>query len=90
MVAGQHGAEATLLGAGARYTAKFTEAAGLKQGDPVRVNGLSVGRVNAVELAGPAVISTLTTPHPYSQAALAALREKPDPRIAALTTTSFS
>lgn len=36
------------------------------------------------ELAAPDIISTLTTPHPYSSATLAALREKPDPRIAAL------
>lgn len=36
------------------------------------------------ELVRPAVMSTLTTPHPYSSATLAAFREKPDPRIAVL------
>ena len=36
------------------------------------------------ELVRPAVMSTLTTPHPYSSATLAALREKPDPRVAVL------
>lgn len=41
-----------LLGAGARYTAKFSEAAGLKKGAEVRVAGVKVGEVDSVALAG--------------------------------------
>jgi uncharacterized protein len=35
-------------------------------------------------LAGPNVLSTLTSPHPFSAARLEALRKTPDPRVAAL------
>jgi uncharacterized protein len=35
-------------------------------------------------LAGPNVIATLTSPHPFSAARLAALRRTPDPRLAGL------
>ena len=45
-------AELPLLGAGARYTAKFTEAAGLKPGNEVRVAGVKVGEVDDVTLDG--------------------------------------
>ncbi|WP_132992200.1 MCE family protein [Gordonia zhaorongruii] len=41
-----------LIGAGAQYTAKFSEAAGLKTGNEVRVAGVKVGDVTGVELAG--------------------------------------
>ncbi|AZZ83916.1 ABC transporter substrate-binding protein [Gordonia alkanivorans] len=41
-----------LLGAGARYTAKFSEAAGLKPGNEVRVAGVKVGEVDDVKLNG--------------------------------------
>ncbi|MFT4043343.1 MAG: MCE family protein [Gordonia sp. (in: high G+C Gram-positive bacteria)] len=41
-----------LIGAGARYTAKFTEAAGLKKGAEVRVAGVKVGEVDGVTLDG--------------------------------------
>lgn len=41
-----------LVGAGARYTAKFTEAAGLKTGNEVRVAGIKVGNVESVSLNG--------------------------------------
>lgn len=41
-----------LVGAGARYTAKFTEAAGLKAGNEVRVAGIKVGNVESVSLNG--------------------------------------
>ncbi|WHT17522.1 MCE family protein [Crossiella sp. CA-258035] len=37
---------------GSSYTAEFTEAAGIKPDDEVRVSGLKVGAVSAVELAG--------------------------------------
>lgn len=35
-------------------------------------------------LSGPGIVTSLTTPHPYGPAALARLRESPDPRVAAL------
>ncbi|QRY61711.1 MCE family protein [Gordonia sp. PDNC005] len=41
-----------LLGAGAQYTAAFSEAAGLKPGNEVRVAGVKVGEVTGVELNG--------------------------------------
>jgi phospholipid/cholesterol/gamma-HCH transport system substrate-binding protein len=45
---------------GRHYSAEFAEAGGLKQGDPVVVSGLNVGRVNAVELGGQGVIVDFT------------------------------
>ncbi|MBD0021261.1 MCE family protein [Gordonia pseudamarae] len=44
--------ELPLLGAGARYSAEFSEAAGLKKGNEVRVAGIKVGEVDNVELDG--------------------------------------
>lgn len=41
-----------LLGAGAQYTAEFSEAAGLKKGNEVRVAGIKVGEVTGVGLDG--------------------------------------
>ncbi len=41
-----------LVGGGTTYRAEFTEAAGLKKGDEVRVAGVKVGEVTGVELAG--------------------------------------
>ena len=41
-----------LVGAGAQYTAKFTEAAGLRKGAEVRVAGVKVGEVSDVSLDG--------------------------------------
>ena len=41
-----------IIGGGTRYTAEFTEAAGLRASDPVSIAGVQVGRVTAVELAG--------------------------------------
>ncbi|MFI8773326.1 MCE family protein [Gordonia sp. NPDC062954] len=41
-----------LIGAAARYTAQFSEAAGLKPGAEVRVAGVKVGEVDGVALAG--------------------------------------
>lgn len=37
---------------GRHYSAEIAEAGGLKQGDPVRVSGLKVGRVGSVKLGG--------------------------------------
>jgi phospholipid/cholesterol/gamma-HCH transport system substrate-binding protein len=53
----------SIVGAfGSTYRAELPEAAGLKQGDPVIVSGLKVGRVKAVELGktGGGVIVTFT------------------------------
>ena len=41
---------------GRHYSVMLPEAAGLKQGDPVRVSGLEVGRVGTVKLSGPGVL----------------------------------
>jgi phospholipid/cholesterol/gamma-HCH transport system substrate-binding protein len=41
-----------VVGAGPEYTAEFTEAAGVKEGDEVRVAGVKIGAVTGVELAG--------------------------------------
>lgn len=41
-----------IIGAGTTYTADFTEAAGLKADDEVRVAGVKVGKVTDVELDG--------------------------------------
>ncbi|MGA9870437.1 MAG: MCE family protein [Rhodococcus sp. (in: high G+C Gram-positive bacteria)] len=41
-----------ILGAGSTYTAEFSEAAGLKSGNEVRIAGVKVGKVDSVELAG--------------------------------------
>ncbi|MBM7365919.1 MCE family protein [Gordonia hydrophobica] len=49
-----------LVGAGARYTAAFSEAAGLKAGNEVRVAGVKVGQVTAVKLNGDKVDVTFT------------------------------
>ncbi|MFL6180317.1 MAG: MCE family protein [Actinomycetes bacterium] len=48
----------TIIGLfGNHYSAELSEAAGLKQGDPVQVSGLSVGRVSSVKLGGKGVIA---------------------------------
>jgi phospholipid/cholesterol/gamma-HCH transport system substrate-binding protein len=44
-----------IIGAGTTYTADFTEAAGLKPDDEVRVAGVKVGKVTGVALDGPQV-----------------------------------
>jgi phospholipid/cholesterol/gamma-HCH transport system substrate-binding protein len=41
-----------LIGAGSTYTAQFSEAAGLKPSSEVRIAGVKVGKVTAVELDG--------------------------------------
>ncbi len=45
---------------GRHYSAELAEAAGLKQGDAVRVSGLKVGRVSSVSLGGKGVIVDFT------------------------------
>lgn len=44
-----------IIGAGTTYAADFSEAAGLKDGDEVRVAGVKVGKVTDVGLDGPQV-----------------------------------
>lgn len=41
-----------IIGGGTTYTAEFSDAAGLTDGDPVYVAGVEVGRVSGLELAG--------------------------------------
>ncbi|WP_167384892.1 MCE family protein [Amycolatopsis tolypomycina] len=45
-----------LIGDGTTYSAEFTEAAGLNEGNDVRVAGVEVGRVSAVRLRGDHVL----------------------------------
>jgi phospholipid/cholesterol/gamma-HCH transport system substrate-binding protein len=49
-----------LIGGGTQYTAYFTEAAGLKSGDDVRIAGVKVGEVQGVGLSGAKVKVTFT------------------------------
>lgn len=44
-----------LIGGGTTYTAEFSNAAGIRAGNPVKVAGVVVGRVKEVELDGTAV-----------------------------------
>lgn len=41
-----------LIGGGDSYKASFSEAGGLREGDDVRIAGVKVGKVRAIELAG--------------------------------------
>lgn len=45
------------IGAGTTYHAQFTETAGLKSGDEVRIAGVKVGKVTGIELAGDHVVA---------------------------------
>jgi phospholipid/cholesterol/gamma-HCH transport system substrate-binding protein len=45
-----------IIGGGTGYTAYFTEAAGLTPGNPVRIAGVTVGRVTGVSLDGDRVL----------------------------------
>lgn len=49
-----------IIGGGDTYHAEFAEIGGLKSGDEVRVAGVSVGKVNDIELAGNKVKVTFT------------------------------
>ncbi|MEV6323294.1 MCE family protein [Nocardia sp. NPDC051787] len=50
-----------IIGAGTKYTAEFTEAAGLKGGNEVRIAGVKVGSVSDVRLDGDRVVVDFRT-----------------------------
>ncbi|MGH3948583.1 MAG: MCE family protein [Pseudonocardiaceae bacterium] len=47
-----------IIGGGTTYTAEFSEAAGLKSGDEVRIAGIKVGEVSDVALDGDRVVAS--------------------------------
>ena len=53
------------IGGGIVYTAQFSDAAGLRAGDPVYIAGVEVGRVTAVKLAGDRVRVSLRVHHAW-------------------------
>ncbi|SEO25956.1 phospholipid/cholesterol/gamma-HCH transport system substrate-binding protein [Actinacidiphila rubida] len=53
------------IGGGTTYTASFSEAAGLKPGNEVRVAGVKVGTVDGVSLDGDQVKVTFTVKHTW-------------------------
>jgi phospholipid/cholesterol/gamma-HCH transport system substrate-binding protein len=55
VVAAMNSEDLPVIGAGTTYTADFSEAAGLKSDDEVRVAGVKVGKVSDIELAGDVV-----------------------------------
>jgi phospholipid/cholesterol/gamma-HCH transport system substrate-binding protein len=50
-----------IIAAGTKYTAEFTEAAGVKKGNEVRIAGVKVGAVSAVRLDGSKVLIDFRT-----------------------------
>lgn len=52
MVAAWQSDDLPLIGGGTTFTAEFAEAAGIREGNEVRVAGVKVGKVRGVELAG--------------------------------------
>jgi phospholipid/cholesterol/gamma-HCH transport system substrate-binding protein len=50
-----------IIGAGTKYTAEFSEAAGIKKGNEVRIAGIKVGSVADVRLAGDRVLVDFRT-----------------------------
>ncbi|MGY2060293.1 MlaD family protein, partial [Nocardia gipuzkoensis] len=50
-----------IIGAGTKYTAEFSEAAGLKKGNEVRIAGVKVGDVSDVRLDGDRVLVDFRT-----------------------------
>lgn len=58
LVAAMNSDELPLIGGGTTYSAEFTEAAGIKSGNEVRVAGIKVGKVSDVYLDGNKVIVT--------------------------------
>ena len=54
-----------LIGGGTSYTAYFSDAAGLRSGDEVRIAGIKVGAVDSVELTGNKVKVTFKVKNAY-------------------------
>lgn len=54
-----------LIGGGTAYSAYFTEAAGVRSGDPVRIAGVKVGKVDSVGLSGNKVKITFKVKNAY-------------------------
>jgi phospholipid/cholesterol/gamma-HCH transport system substrate-binding protein len=54
-----------LIGGGTSYSAYFTEAAGLRAGDPVRIAGVKVGKVDSVGLSGDKVKAVFTVKNAF-------------------------
>lgn len=50
-----------IIGAGTKYTAEFSEAAGLRDGDEVRIAGVKVGQVSDIRLDGDKVLVDFRT-----------------------------
>jgi phospholipid/cholesterol/gamma-HCH transport system substrate-binding protein len=61
---------------GTSYSAAFTEAAGLKAGEEVRIAGVKVGKVNTVDLEGDHVKVTFTSGTPFGSATRAQIKIK--------------
>lgn len=58
LVAAMNSDDLPIIGGGTTYAAEFSEAAGLKPDDSVRVAGVRVGAVDSIELAGDRVLVT--------------------------------
>lgn len=54
-----------IIGGGTQYSAYFSEAAGLRKGDPVRVAGVKVGSVGGISLSGDKVKVTFKVKNAY-------------------------
>ena len=67
-----------LIGGGDHFSAAFSEAGGLKEGDDVRIAGVKVGKVDGVDLAGAhvKVDFTVTEPVRFGQDSGASVRMK--------------
>jgi phospholipid/cholesterol/gamma-HCH transport system substrate-binding protein len=61
---------------GTSYSAAFTEAAGLKPGEEVRIAGVKVGKVDTVDLEGDHVKVTFTSGTPFGTATRAQIKIK--------------
>jgi phospholipid/cholesterol/gamma-HCH transport system substrate-binding protein len=55
-----------LIGGGAHYSAAFSEAGGILEGDDVRIAGVKVGKVEKVDLAGDHVVVDFRVTEPVS------------------------
>jgi phospholipid/cholesterol/gamma-HCH transport system substrate-binding protein len=61
---------------GTAYSAAFSEAAGLKPGEEVRIAGVKVGKVNGVDLEGDHVKVTFTSSTPFGTQSRAQIKIK--------------